>query len=442
LQDYNFKLLHKPGKSMGKADGLNRMKHLNNHNNNQNVVLLPHNVFSIQLCLLELDLSGPNGKLYKRIRNKTSSHVESWVQEALASKESKYTQGNNSVIFYKDKIYVPDNAKLHKDILRARHNTLAAGHPGFMRMKEYIKWDYWWPQLYKDVARYIAGCNECQHIKIECTKCQAPLRPHNVPACPFKVIAADFIGPLTESGCFNFICVITCILSKYIIYMACRNTIDSEGFVMLFHNNAYAYFSMPCCLITDQGPQFVSKFSKVLYKLEGIEGNSSTAYHPQTNGQTKHNNQELKMYLQIWCSYHQDNWHKWLRSVQFSYNNKAHSSTGISLFIAVDGQHPYNDYNLRRQVNIPAASKHAAQHEKTLQEVESALKDAKRRMKEQYNKHVHNHEPYKKGQLVWLDGRNLTTKQPSEKLKDLCFGPFKIVKRIGAGAYKIEIPKM
>jgi hypothetical protein len=182
LQDYNFKLLHKSGKSMGKADGLTCMKHLNNCNDNQNVVLLPHNVFSIQLRLSELDLTGPDGELYKRIRNKTSSHVKSRVQEALASKESKYAQGDDGVIFYKDKIYVPDDAKLRKDILRARHNTPAAGHPGFMRMKEYIERDYWWPRLYKDLARYIAGCNECQRTKINRTKRQAPLRPHDVPA--------------------------------------------------------------------------------------------------------------------------------------------------------------------------------------------------------------------------------------------------------------------
>jgi hypothetical protein len=127
--------------------------------------------------------------------------------------------------------------------------------------------------------------------------------------------------------------------------------------------------------------------------------------------------------------------------VQFSYNNKAHSSTGTFPFMVVNGQHPYDGYNPRRQVNVPAATKCAAQCEKTLQEVESALKDAKRCMKVQYNKHVRNHKPYKKGQLVWLDGWSLTTKQSSEKLKDLRFRPFKIIKRIGAGAYKIEIPK-
>jgi hypothetical protein len=119
-----------------------------------------------------------------------------------------------------------------------------------------------------------------------------------------------------------------------------------------------------------------------------------------------------------------------------------HPSTGISPFMAVNGQHPYDGYNPRRQVNVPAATKRAAQCKKTLQEVESALKDAKRRMKEQYEKHVRNHKPYEKGQPVWLDGWNLTTERLSEKLEDLHFGPFKIVKRIGAGAYKIEIAKM
>jgi hypothetical protein len=130
---------------MGKADGLTHMKHLDNRYNNQNVVLLPHNIFSIQLRLLELDLTGPDNKLYERIHDKTFSHVKLQMQEALASKESKYAQGNNGVIFYKDKIYVPDNAKLCKNILRARHNTPAAGHPGFMCMKEFIERDYWWP---------------------------------------------------------------------------------------------------------------------------------------------------------------------------------------------------------------------------------------------------------------------------------------------------------
>jgi hypothetical protein len=130
---------------MGKADSLTRMKHLDDRYNNQNGVLLLHNVFSIQLHLSELDLTSPDSKLYKRICNKTFNHVKSQLQEALASKESKYAQGNNGVIFYKDKIYIPDDAKLRKDILCARHNTPAAGHPGFMRMKEYIERDYWWP---------------------------------------------------------------------------------------------------------------------------------------------------------------------------------------------------------------------------------------------------------------------------------------------------------
>jgi hypothetical protein len=79
------------------------------------VVLLPHSIFSIQLRLLELDLTGPDSELYERIRNKTSSHVELRVQEALASKESKYAQGNNSVIFTRTRftsLTMPSCAKI------------------------------------------------------------------------------------------------------------------------------------------------------------------------------------------------------------------------------------------------------------------------------------------------------------------------------------------
>lgn len=229
-------------------------------------------------------------------------------------------------------------------------------------------------------------------------------------------------------------------LTKYVVYTACLNTIDSEGFARLYHDNVYAYFGFPRRLITDRGLVFVSQFSKALFKLEGIEGNPSTAYHPQTDGQTERNNQELEMYLRVWCSYHQTDWNWWLRSGQFHYNNMEHSSTGVSPHEAVYGQHPYDGFNPRRQVTVPAAADFSKQHEKVLEEVQSALRDAKRRMKEQYDKHVRDALPYKQHQLVWLSSKNLTTDRPSTKLEDRRFGPFKVIKKVGASAYKLAIP--
>src|ERR1700742_4638286 len=117
---------------------------------------------------------------------------------------------------------------------------------------------------------------------------------------------------------------------------------------------------MPRKVISDRGSVFVSNFTKALFKLEGIEANPSTAYHPITDGQTERNNQELETYLRIWVSYHQDDWSRWLRSAQARYNNIVHSSTKSSPFYSTHGYHPYDGYNPRRESVAPAADDFAA----------------------------------------------------------------------------------
>ena len=80
-------------------------------------------------------------------------------------------------------------------------------------------------------------------------------------------------------------------------------------------------------VISDQGPQFVSRFIKELCSQLEIKRNFLTAYHPQTNSQTEQVNQELKQYLQLYCNYRQNDWVEWLSIAKFSYNNQIHSST-------------------------------------------------------------------------------------------------------------------
>src|SRR3954469_23640101 len=79
-------------------------------------------------------------------------------------------------------------------------------------------------------------------------------------------------------------------------------------------------------VISDQGPQFISIFIQSLYQLLEVKGNPSTAYHPQTDGQTERVNQEIKRYLQIYINHHQTDWEEWLSIAEFSYNDKIHLS--------------------------------------------------------------------------------------------------------------------
>ena len=79
---------------------------------------------------------------------------------------------------------------------------------------------------------------------------------------------------------------------------------------------------------------------KELYEALGIKGNPSTAYHPQTDGQTERVNQEVKEFLTIFVNNKQDDWSEWLPIAQFCHNDRQHSATKHSPFFLNYGRHP------------------------------------------------------------------------------------------------------
>ena len=96
----------------------------------------------------------------------------------------------------------------------------------------------------------------------------------------------------------------------------------------------------------------MSRFTRVLLESCDIKGNCSTAFHPESNGQTEQINQTLEQYLRIYCDYHQDNWSQLLPLAEFVYNNAKSASTGTSPFYANYGRHPCHTIRIRR----PAAT--------------------------------------------------------------------------------------
>jgi transposase InsO family protein len=97
---------------------------------------------------------------------------------------------------------------------------------------------------------------------------------------------------------------------------------------------------LPLKVISDRGWQLVSGFMQELYKLLGVEGNPSTAYHPQTNRQTKRINREVEKYLCMFVNHRQNNWADWLPLAQFAYNNAVHEATGFMPFFLNKGCNP------------------------------------------------------------------------------------------------------
>ena len=163
----------------------------------------------------------------------------------------------------------------------------------------------------------------------------------------------------------------------------------------------------------------------------GIQANLSTAYHPQTDGQTERINQEIEQYLRLFVNYRQDDWTEWLALAEFNYNDKVQSSTGYSPFFLNYGRHPHKDSEPRSTAWTKSAEVFASRMKNLTKDATAALAHAAEDMKRYYDKYHLEAPNYQPGDLVYLEGTNLKSDRPAKKLDNRHFGPFKILKKVG-----------
>ena len=162
-----------------------------------------------------------------------------------------------------------------------------AGHPGVKRMLKSLQRDFEWIGMEQEVKDYMKGCMECQRNKADRRKKRALLNPLAITSRPWERISVDLIGPLPESNGYDMIMVIVDYFTKMKVFIPTVQTITSLMAADLFKTYAFKRFGIPKGVVSDRGTQFVSEFMKELYKILGIKGMPSTAYHPQTDGQTE-----------------------------------------------------------------------------------------------------------------------------------------------------------
>lgn len=151
------------------------------------------------------------------------------------------------------------------------------------------------------------------------------------------------------------------------------------------------------------------------YRLLGIEANASTAYHPQTDGQTERINQEVEQYLRVWCHHRQDDWADLLALAEYNYNNQEQSSTGYSPFFANYGRHPNAGLTPRFTVKDRDAGKFVTQMDEVIEETQSALKKAAEDMKRFHDVHKGESLNLKPGDKVLVENINIKTRRPMKK---------------------------
>ncbi|KAH8152704.1 uncharacterized protein LAJ45_02928 [Morchella importuna] len=142
-------------------------------------------------------------------------------------------------------------------------------------------------------------------------------------------------------------------LTKIRHLLPCNTTVNAEDVAQLYLRNVWKLHGLPTHITSDRGTQFTAKFWKEFCKHLSIEARMSTAFHPETDGQTERLNAVMEQYLRGYVSYQQDDWVKWLAMAEFSANNQVSASTKATPFFANFGFHPRFTMTLKPSDKTP-----------------------------------------------------------------------------------------
>jgi hypothetical protein len=161
-----------------------------------------------------------------------------------------------------------------EQIIAQNHDMPTVGHPGVRQTLSLIaRKGHKWKGMRRDVAVYVKGCMVCQKAKPRAGLIPGELHPFNVAGSPWEVMSWDMIGPLPESRTYNAIVTMVNIKTKAIKLEPADITIMAHGIVVIMKNRVFHEEGLLAKIISDRGPQFVSRFMKELYQLLGVEGN-------------------------------------------------------------------------------------------------------------------------------------------------------------------------
>ena len=232
-----------------------------------------------------------------------------------------------------------------------------------------------------------------------------PLSPiKSSSSLPFKQLSVNLITNLPLShGYDSLMIVVDHGLTKGAILAPCSKTVDANGITQLFFDHVFERFGLHDTLISDRGPQFTSAFARELARILKYDVHLSTAYHPQTDGQTEQTNQEVETYLRIFCANNPHQWSKFLTAAEFQHNSVPHSSTKVSPFSLLLGYDP-RSYPSLGKTFLPALESHLSSLDSARKEALAAHESAQQIMTERSSRSF---SPWKVRDKVWLEATNL-----------------------------------
>lgn len=325
-----------------------------------------------------------------------------------------------------------------KQCIRVHHDPPMCGHGGAKKTLEAVLSHFWWPRMRAVVDEHGHTCDCCPRVKASTSKPAGLLQPLQMSEETWSSVSMDLSTqlPLTKNG-HDSIIVFVDRMSKMVHFAATTNEVSAEGIASLLRLHG-----LPQELVTDHDPRFCAKFMKELCKTLQVGQSMSTAFHPESDGQTERMNLVLEDMLRQYVSPAQDDWDEHLDMAEFAVNNSYQSSIRTMPFEMVYGKLPYTPISMDQRMRgaNPASDTLAERLQENLQNACKKLEAAQQRMREYADRHRRDVQ-FAVGDMVLLSSKNITLKgAQSRKLLSKWLGPYRIKDLVGPVAARLQLP--
>jgi hypothetical protein len=256
----------------------------------------------------------------------------------------------------------------------------------------------------------------------------------------------DFITQLPKTKTHkDAIVVFVDRLSKQAHFEAITTNITAPETAKVFFNTIYRLHGLPQAIVCDRDARFTSNFWQSLFKLLGTKISMSTAFHPQTDGQTERTNRTLEQILRNYVSYKQDDWDQHLTMAEFAYNNSKQASTSLSPFYLNYGFHPSIPTTIQpTNTTVAAVEDFMIRMNNLLKIAQDNISQAQSQQARYANQHRRD-EQFSVGDNVLVSSENINlpsqVNRPTRKFQAKFLGPYKVIETVSPTAYRLELPE-